>query len=78
MFKEGDRVLKGNERCVIIKVLKRDKGWYKHDKEWYRCYIRYLDNYNVQGTNVETWVGHDELELDTQYIREQKLNELGI
>lgn len=32
MFKEGDRVLKGNERCVIIKVLKRDK-------EWYRCYI---------------------------------------
>lgn len=71
MFKEGDRVLKGNERCVIIKALKRDK-------EWYRCYIRYLDNYNVRGTNVERWVGHDELELDTQYIREQKLNELGI
>ena len=71
MFKECDRVLKGNERCVIIKVLKRDK-------EWYRYYIRYLDNYNAQGTNVEIWVGHDELELDIQYIREQKLNQLGI
>jgi hypothetical protein len=65
-YEVGDRVLKGKEPCVII-VIHRPNN---------RYYIRYLENYNVQGTNVERWVAYSDIELDKQYYRDLKIEQI--
>jgi hypothetical protein len=69
-YEVGDRVLKtdhrGNHNCIII-VIHRPNN---------RYYIRYLDNFNTQGTNVESWVAYSDIELDREYYRDLKIEQI--
>jgi excinuclease UvrABC nuclease subunit len=69
-YEVGDRVIKtdhrGNHDCIII-VINRPNN---------RYYIRYLDNYNVQGTNVEKWVAYSDIKLDKEYYRDLKIEQI--
>jgi hypothetical protein len=67
-YKIGDKVrtIRGNHQCTIESIHKN------------RYYIEYTDLLNVQGTNVESWVAYSDIKLDVQYLRQQKLKQLGI
>lgn len=69
-YEVGDRVIKadhrGNHNCIII-VIHRPNN---------RYYIRYLDNFNTQGTNVERWVAYSDIKLDKEYYRDLKINQI--
>ena len=69
-YEVGDRVIKvdhrGNQNCIII-VIHRPNN---------RYYIRYIDNFNTQGTNVERWVAYSDIELDREYYRDLKINQI--
>ena len=71
MLKIGDRVrnvgvdVYKNEPIVVI-----DKSWRN------RYHIKYLNVYTVQDTNMLSWVDEDDIALDIEYYREQKLNKI--
>ena len=68
-YEVGDRVIKadhrGNHNCIIIVIHRTN-----------RYYIRYLDNFNTQGTNVESWVAYSDIELDREYYRDLKIEQI--
>ncbi len=75
-FNIGDRVLIKSEtyskKAIVLKRVKNGGN---------RYYIKCLDIYNVNTTNVETWVGEDKIESDINYyieLRDNKLKKLGI
>ena len=41
-----------------------------------RYRIKYTDLFNTQGNNVVYWLYQDDIELDKEYYREQKLEQL--
>lgn len=69
-YEVGDRVLKnehrGKHNCIIIAIHRPNN----------RYYIRYLDNFNTQGTNVERWVAYSDIELDIEYYRDLKIEQI--
>jgi len=65
-YEVGDRVLRGKEPCVIVAIHRPNNNYY----------IRYFENYNVQGTNVERWISYDEIKLDKQYYRDLKIEQI--
>lgn len=70
-LKVGDRV-----RNVRVDVYK-DEPIVVIDKSWRnRYHIKYLNVYNVSGTNMVSWVDKKDITLDIEYYREQKLNKI--
>lgn len=65
-YEVGDRVKVGNHNCIII-VIHRPNN---------RYYIRYLNNFNTQGTNVKSWVGYNDIKLDKEYYRDLKISQI--
>lgn len=69
-YEVGDRVLKtdhrGNHNCIIILIHRPNN----------RYLIRFLEDYNVQGTNVERWVAYSDIELDREYYRDLKIEQI--
>lgn len=71
-FNIGDRVrnteieIYKDEPIVVVATL------YKNN----RYHIRYLNVFNVQGTCMMNWVHEDTIELDKEYYRDIKLNEI--
>lgn len=41
-----------------------------------RCLIKYLNVFNVSGTNKKTWVHNTNIEIDKKFYRDQKLNQI--
>lgn len=64
--KELNRAYYKNEPIEIIATFKKNK----------RYHLKYLNVFTVQGTNMLFWVREDEIELDKEYYREQKINQL--
>lgn len=70
-LKVGDRV-----RNIRIEAYK-DEPIVVIDKSWRnRYHIKYLNVYTVQNTNMLSWVDEDDITLDIEYYREQKLNKI--
>ena len=76
-FKIGDR--------VTLKPQDPKSDWLHYSAEiidiWVTTYnnrikIRAISSKNVSGNFVESWVASDDLEIDTQYYRDLKLNEI--
>jgi len=72
-FQVGDRVIRGgfkydykDDPIEIIVTLHRNR----------RYVIKYLNQYNIQGQNVTSWVHEDDLEYDKAYYREIKINQI--
>lgn len=71
-FNVGDRVKElrrdcyKNEPIEIISTLKKNK----------RYHLKYLNVFNVQGTNMLFWVHEDDIILDKEYYRDLKINQL--
>jgi hypothetical protein len=72
MFNIGDRVKELGRDCYrdepieIISTLKENK----------RYHLKYLNVFNVQGTNMLFWVHEDDIILDKEYYRDKKINEV--
>ena len=80
-MKVGDRVrLKASRICkdepiVIVDVF--EIAFYKIRSRRYQ--IKYLNVYSSDGDKLATsWVDGGDINLDIEYYREKKLNELGI
>lgn len=43
-----------------------------------RYKVRVFKTLNINHENVRTWVGAEDIYLDIEYIRDKKLNDLGI
>lgn len=69
ILKVGDRVrnVRGYEDEPIVVI---DKSWRN------RYHIKYLNVYTVQNTNMLSWVDEDDITLDIEYYRNEKLNEI--
>ena len=69
-YEVGDRVIKedhrGNHNCIIIAIHRTNN----------RYYIRYTEDLNVQGTNVDSWVGYSDIKLDKEYYRDLKISQI--
>lgn len=81
MLKKGDRViLTGSSNIESKPVNFGKKGLLvsiseiTHDNYWYR--VKWDEEYPGQTSEI-SWVGNC-LELDTQFIRDNKLKEIGI
>ena len=71
ILKVGDRVR--NVRIESYKyepIVVIDKSWRN------RYHIKYLNVYTVQNTNMLSWVDEDDITLDIEYYRNEKLNEI--
>ena len=71
IFKVGDRVR--NVRVDVYKyepIVVIDKSWRN------RYHIKYLNVYTVQNTNMLSWVDEDDITLDIEYYRNEKLNRI--
>lgn len=67
-YEVGDRVrtVYGNDICFIIAIHRTNN----------RYYIRYTENLNVQGTNVDSWIGYNGIKLDKEYYRDLKIKQI--
>ena len=67
-YNVGDRVrtFYGDDICFIIAIHRPNN----------RYYIRYTEDMNVQGTNVDTWVAYSDIKLDKEYYRDLKINQI--
>ena len=71
-FNVGDRVKELGRNCYkdkpieIIATMKKNK----------RYHLKYLNVFNVQGTNMLFWVHEDDIILDKEYYRDLKINQL--
>jgi len=69
-LKVGDRV-----RNIRLEVYK-DEPIVVIDISNTKTHIKYLNVYTVQNTNMLSWVDVDDITLDIEYYRDQKLNKL--
>jgi hypothetical protein len=69
-LKVGDRV-----RNIRVEVYK-DEPIVVIDISNTKTHIKYLNVYTVQNTNMLSWVDVDDITLDIEYYRDQKLNKL--
>lgn len=71
-FNVGDRVKELGRNCYkdepieIIATMKKNK----------RYHLKYLNVFNLQGTNMLFWVHEDEIVLDKEYYRDLKISQL--
>ncbi len=77
-FKVGDRVVnirvgvyKYEPIEVILLEETEEVTFYSH-----RYYIKYLNVYNVQNTNMTQWVHEDDLDFDKSYYRDTIIDEI--
>jgi len=71
MIKVGDRV-----RNIRVEVYKDEPIVVIDIFENKRYHIEYLNVYTVQNTNMLSWVDEDDITLDVEYYRNEKLNEI--
>jgi hypothetical protein len=73
-----NRILKVGDRVRNVRVdVYKDEPIVVIDKSWRnRYHIKYLNVYTVQDTNMLSWVDEDDITLDIEYYREQKLNKI--
>ena len=62
-----------NELAIVLKV-HENEGFYS------RCLIEYQNSelYTVEGKRIQSWVSAKDLRYDILYIRNKKLEELGL
>jgi hypothetical protein len=70
-LKVGDRV-----RNIRVEVYKDEPIVVIDIYDNKRYHIKYLNVYTVQNTNMLSWVDGDDITLDIEYYRDQKLNKL--
>ncbi len=70
-LKVGDRV-----RNIRLEVYKDEPIVVIDIYDNKRYHIKYLNVYTVQNTNMLSWVDGDDITLDIEYYRDQKLNKL--
>ena len=70
-LKVGDRV-----RNLRIEAYKDEPIIIDNEGPYNRYHIKYLNVYNVSGTNMVSWVDDGDLTLDIEYYREQKINKI--
>jgi hypothetical protein len=71
MIKVGDRV-----RNIRVEVYKDEPIVVIDIFENKRYHIEYLNVYTVQNTNMLSWVDEDDITLDIEYYRNEKLNKI--
>ena len=71
VLKVGDRV-----RNVRIEAYKDEPIVIDSEVDFNRYHIKYLNVYNVSGTNMVSWVDAGDITLDIEYYREQKINKI--
>lgn len=71
VLKVGDRV-----RNVKIEAYKDEPIVIDSEVDFNRYHIKYLNVYNVSGTNMASWVDGGDITLDIEYYREQKINKI--
>jgi len=71
MIKVGDRV-----RNIRVEVYKDEPIVVIDIFENKRYHIEYLNVYTVQNTNMLSWVDEDDITLDVEYYRNEKLNKI--
>ncbi len=79
-LKVGDRVrnirvkIYKDEPIEVIDVYKKKGGQILSNDTRYN--IKYLNVFNRIGDNMTSWVSEDDITLDIEYYRDQKLNKL--
>ena len=79
-LKVGDRVrnirvkIYKDEPIEVIDVYKKKGGQISSSDTRYN--IKYLNVFNRIGDNMTSWVSEDDITLDIEYYRDQKLNKL--
>jgi hypothetical protein len=83
MIQIGDRVRNisvgtyKEEPIVVIDKSLNFVSRYAKKASWRnRYHIQYLNVYTVQNTNVLSWVDEDDITLDIEYYRNEKLNKI--
>jgi hypothetical protein len=71
MIQVGDRV-----RNIRVEVYKDEPIVVIDIFENKRYHIEYLNVYTVQNTNMLSWVDKDDITLDIEYYRNEKLNKI--
>jgi len=71
MIKVGNRV-----RNIRVEVYKDEPIVVIDIFENKRYHIEYLNVYTVQNTNMLSWVDEDDITLDIEYYRNEKLNKI--
>jgi hypothetical protein len=71
MIKVGNRV-----RNIRVEVYKDEPIVVIDIFENKRYHIEYLNVYTVQNTNMLSWVDKDDITLDIEYYRNEKLNKI--
>ena len=72
-----NRILKVGDRVRNVRGRYEDEPIVVIDKSWRnRYHIKYLNVYTVQNTNMLSWVDEDDITLDIEYYRNEKLNEI--
>lgn len=69
-FNIGDAVIK---KSIISKY---DKATIIQKLDERRYVIKLKNHYNISGLNTETWVDISEIEIDKEYYRDLKINDL--
>lgn len=75
MMKVGDRVITKEQVGIILRAPNSSTAEVIEVGDG-RLKIRLLKRYNVSGTLVETWVSSDEVSIDKQWYREEKINKI--
>lgn len=73
-----NRILRVGDRVRNLRVdVYKDEPIVVIDKSWRnRYHIKYLNVYTVQNTNMLSWVDEDDITLDIEYYRNEKLNRI--
>jgi len=71
MIQIGDRV-----RNIRVEAYKDEPIVVIDIFENKRYHIEYLNVYTVQNTNMLSWVDEDDITLDVEYYRNEKLNKI--
>ena len=78
MIKVGDRVrnirIEAYKDEPIVVIDKSIQTALKNRRN--RYHIKYLNVYTVQNTNMLSWVDEDDITLDVEYYRNEKLNKI--
>lgn len=77
-YNVGDRCLRGNSPCEIVSIHRPIRPYFglSHNQQRNRFNIRYLNENNVNGSNVISWVSYDDIELDKEYYRDLKIKQI--
>ena len=71
ILKVGDRV-----RNVRVDVYKDEPIVIDVEAAFNRYHIKYLNVFTVSGDNMVSWVGGNDITLDIEYYRNEKLNKI--